>query len=120
MAMRVRSGIHVQLESEADELIFGSLEGVTSREAKSDILTPWKEKHRRSHEIMTRSGAPVDGAVRRGLFHRAYNPVQTHLNSYDGATHSMKMDAHWDSEQGEPIATLSPQMTQVLGVARVD
>lgn len=120
MAPRVRNGVHAQFEALADELIFGSLQGVTSREAKSDILTPWKEKHRKSHEIMTRSGAPVDAQVRRGNFHRAYNPVHTHLNSYEGATRAMKLDSNWDAEQGEPVQFLSSEMAQAVGLQRMD
>lgn len=78
-----RYGIHPLLEAEANRLIKESLAGVTSQSAKSDILTPWKEKDRRDREVYAESGAP-DAAVRKGMYHRAYNPVSSHLNSRDG------------------------------------
>lgn len=117
---RVRNGRHEQLEAEADRLIAESLEGVTSREAKADIMTPWKEKHRKTHEILSRTGHPVDPAIRKGIFGRAYNPVQTHLNSYDGPTRPIKMDSQWDPEEGQPINSLSESMSQAVGVDRYD
>lgn len=120
MANRVRYGTHAQLEAEADAWIAASLVGVTSREAKSDIMTPWKEKHRRTHEILTRTGAQVDPNVRKGMFIRAYNRAYPHLNSYDGATRPIKMDSHWDPEEGAPISSLSDSMQAVVGVDRVD
>lgn len=76
-------GIHQQLEDAATELIRKSLEGVTSMSAKSDILTPWKEQDRRRREVYTESGVP-DGALRRGMYHRAWNSRRPHLNSVDG------------------------------------
>lgn len=116
---RVKSGIHEQLEAEADALIFGSLKDVTSREEKSDVLTPWKEKNRKSREILSRTGHPIDGALRRGMYHRAYNPVQTHLNSYDGTgSRPIKMSATWDDENGDSTSYVSPQMKTVFGVER--
>ena len=78
-----RFGIHPLLEAEANRLIKESMAGVTSQAAKSDILTPWKEKDRRDREVYAESGAP-DAAVRKGMYHRAYNPVASHLNSRDG------------------------------------
>lgn len=79
----VHSGIHQHLETLANELIFGSLKGVTSQAAKSDVLTPWKEYYRKSREVLSSSGV-VDASVRRGMFHRAANPSAPHLNSRDG------------------------------------
>lgn len=118
---RVRSGVNELLEAEADALIFGSLKDVTSREEKSDILTPWKEKNRRSREILSRSGHAIDPALRRGMFHRTYNRVQTHLNSYDGPTRPIRMDARWDDENGEPTSyPISTGMKEVFGVERDD
>lgn len=117
---RVKSGIHEQLEAEADALIFGSIKDVTSRAAKSDILTPWKEKNRKSREILSRTGHPIDGSLRRGMFNRVYNPVQTHLNSYDGPTRPIKMDSNWDDEHGGNDFTPSYQMKQAFGVERED
>jgi len=78
-----RNGVHPILEAEANRLIKESMAGVTSQSAKSDILTPWKEKDRRDREIYVESGAP-DAATRRGMYHRSYNPTAGHLNSRDG------------------------------------
>jgi len=115
--------VHKQLEAEADELIFGSLEGVTSREAKSDILTPWKDKHRKVHEVLVRSGSP-DPSVRRGIFVRAYNSAQPHLNSYDGPTRPIRMNEQFDPDlvegQGGTPNLLSPAMAAAVGVERAD
>ena len=80
----VRCGIHAPLEQAANELIFGSLRGVTSQEAKSDILTPWKENDRRSKEILTSSGNPPDAQIRRGMYHRAINRDKPYLNAREG------------------------------------
>jgi hypothetical protein len=120
MADRVKYGIHEQLEAEADRLIAESLIGVTSREAKSDILTPWKMKHRKIHEVLTRTGAPVDPAVRKGQFTRAYNPRQTWLNSYDGPTRPIRMDAGWDPDSTFSSVPLSESMALAIGVDRFD
>lgn len=79
----VRCGIHPLLEAEANAIIFGSLKGVTSQSAKSDILTPWKEADRRAREVLSSSGS-VDPALRRGMYHRAANALQPHLNGRDG------------------------------------
>jgi hypothetical protein len=91
----VRSGIHPQLEEEANRLIKESLEGVTSQSAKSDILTPWKEQNRKSKEVYTSSGSP-DSSTRSGMFHRTINRTKPHLNSVDGvpggARKSTKVD----------------------------
>jgi hypothetical protein len=76
-------GVHAPLEDAATELIRLSLEGVTSMSEKSDILTPWKEMDRRRREVYTESGTP-DGALRRGMYHRAWNSQHRHLNSIDG------------------------------------
>lgn len=79
----VRHGVHKELEAAADELIRESLEGVTSMEAKKDILTPWKEQDRRNREVYSASGVP-DAALRKGMYHRAWNSRDTHLNSREG------------------------------------
>jgi hypothetical protein len=81
--MRLRHGVCHQLEEEADRLIADSLKGVTSRDAKSDILTPWKLEDRLNREVMTSTGV-ADPAVRRGMFHRRWNSKHSHLNSRDG------------------------------------
>jgi hypothetical protein len=81
--LRLRHGVCRQLEDVATALITESLRGVTSRSAKSDILTPWKEEDRATREILTSTGV-ADPSVRRGMFRRAWNPRQSHLNSRDG------------------------------------
>lgn len=81
--MRLRFGRCRELEGIADELIRESLTGVTSRAAKSDILTPWKQQDRWDHEVYPGSGV-ADPAVRRGMFGRAWNRRHPHLNSRDG------------------------------------
>ena len=80
---RMRYGVAKGLEAEADALIAKSLQGVTTHEAKSDILTPWKEAQRRRREVYVGSGTP-DPAVRQGMFHRRTNPTRPQLNSRDG------------------------------------
>ena len=81
--MRLRFGTCRELEAQADELIRQQLDGVTSRAAKSDILTPWKQQDRWDHEVYPGSGI-ADPAVRKGVFGRAWNPKYPHLNSRDG------------------------------------
>lgn len=81
--MRLRFGTCAELEEAATRLIHDSLIGVTSREAKSDILTPWKQEDRWNHEVYPASGI-ADPAVRRGQFSRAWNSRRPHLNSRDG------------------------------------
>lgn len=80
---RMHFGVHPPLEDAATELIRRSLEGVTSMSAKSDILTPWKEMDRRRREVYSESGTP-DGALRRGMYHRAWNSWHPHLNGREG------------------------------------
>jgi hypothetical protein len=80
---QLHSGIHQQLDDAATEMIRKSLEGVTSMAAKSDILTPWKDQDRKRREVYSAEGAP-DGALRRGMFYRAWNSTHRHLNSVDG------------------------------------
>lgn len=81
--MTVRRGVHAQLEAQADRLIRESLKDVTKHSEKADILTPWKEQDRRNREVYVESGTP-DPSVRRGMFHRAYNPERLDLNSREG------------------------------------
>jgi hypothetical protein len=83
IALRLRNGRCLALEEAANAIIFGSLKGVTSRSAKSDVLTPWKEEDRAKREILTGTGT-ADPAVRRGMYHRAWNSRHGHLNSRDG------------------------------------
>jgi hypothetical protein len=116
----VRYGTCAQLEEMATQMILDSLEGVTSRDAKSDILTPWKEKHRALHEIKTRSGAPVDPQVLRGQFTKAYNPEKPHLNSREGAAAAPRASATWDPDDAAPTGMLSPEFAAVIGMERID
>lgn len=81
----LRFGVHRPLEDEADRLIAESLKGVTKHSDKADILTPWKSDDRRKREVYASGGVP-DRSVRQGMFHRAWNPKQQHLNSRDGVS----------------------------------
>lgn len=87
---RLRNGVHQPLEDAATALIKESLAGVTSRSAKSDILTPWKEIARKRREVYVRTGVP-DPSTRSGMFNRAWNPAHSHLNSRDGATSARRI-----------------------------
>jgi hypothetical protein len=87
---RLRNGVHQPLEDAATALIKESLAGVTSRSAKSDILTPWKEIARKRREVYVPGGTP-DAATRSGVFGRAWNPVHSHLNSRDGNSAARRM-----------------------------
>jgi len=80
---QLHSGVHQQLDDAATELIRQSLEGVTSMSEKSDILTPWKDADRKRREVYSEEGIP-DGALRRGMYHRAWNSLYPHLNGADG------------------------------------
>lgn len=85
-----RYGVHQALEAEANRIIKESMAGVTSQSAKSDILTPWKEKDRRDREVYTDGGVP-DAAVRKGMYHRAWNQSSPHLNSRDGVVRGTRI-----------------------------
>lgn len=100
MSLGPRHGVHAALEAEANRLIKESMAGVTSQSAKSDILTPWKEKDRREREIYSRSGT-VDAATRRGMYHRSYNPASPHLNSRDGVAPASRMPRRASSGLGD-------------------
>lgn len=94
-----RYGVHYELESVADALIKESLKNVTSQSEKSDILTPWKEMDRRSREIYVPSGTP-DASLRKGMYHRAYNPLHDHLNGRDGFVTPRRIGRAEDSASG--------------------
>lgn len=94
----VRSGIHPELEAEADRIIKESLVGVTRRSEKSDILTPWKEQDRRSREVYNATGV-AEATTRRGIFHRAWNSARPDLNSVAGPRMSRGMQRR-DSSGG--------------------
>jgi hypothetical protein len=98
----IRYGVHAALEAEADRLLRESLAGVTSQSAKSDILTPWKMQDRISREVYTEAGVP-EPATWSGIYHRAWNPSQTHLNSNDGVVRRRRtstLRAHVDEHGG--------------------
>jgi hypothetical protein len=80
---QLHSGVHQPLDDAATELIRQSLEGVTSMKEKSDVLTPWTEMDRRKREVYVEDGVP-DAALRRGMYHRAWNSSAPHLNSVEG------------------------------------
>lgn len=90
---RVRYGVNPTLEEAADQIIFDYLRGITSREEKSDVLTPWKEKHRLAKEIYNASGFP-DSSIRQGMFGRVLNRARPHLNSRDGLARSAARSEH--------------------------
>lgn len=77
---RSRYGRHSLVEDVADEMIRRSLLGVTRYCDKDDILTPWKSNMRERREILNSTGV-ADPAVRRGMYHRAANPLKKELNS---------------------------------------
>jgi len=88
--MRMHYGVHVGLEEAADELLRQQVASLP-RSQKMDLLTPWKERDRLSREVYNSEGVP-DPALRRGMFHRAWNPKQTHLNSRDAHGYQPKID----------------------------
>jgi hypothetical protein len=86
---RIRYGTHLGMEELADRILFGHLRTITSRRAKSDVLTPWKIKDRIAHEVYTNDGVP-DSSIRQGMYHRVLNRAQPHLNSRDGIASAMR------------------------------
>ena len=96
---RMHFGEHPELEAEANRLLKDSLAGVFSHGAKSDILTPWKQRDRRRREVYTRNGVP-DPSVRRGMFHRAINTERPEMNSRDGIAASNRGRSPRDSTRG--------------------
>lgn len=100
----MKFGVDRELEEQANELIRQSLEGVTSHEAKKDILTPWKQADRYRREVYVVSGTP-DPAIRKGFFHRVYNRFAPHLASRDGvapANHSSKAYYEYHGYEDNP------------------
>lgn len=81
MTGRIHYGRHEALESEADRILSDELRPLPATQ-KQDILTPWKERQRRSHELYVSQGVPE--AVYRGNFHRVYNGDMPHLNNTQG------------------------------------
>ena len=97
--MRLSYGVCQALEAEADRLIFESLATITSREAKADVLTPWKLEDRQDHEVYTASGV-ADPAVRSGQFSRAWNSKYPWLNSRQGHYPVRKVPMTFDGVGG--------------------
>lgn len=108
----VRSGIHPELEAEADRIIKESLVGVTRRSEKSDILTPWKEQDRRSREVYNATGV-AEPTTRRGIFHRAWNPASPHLNSVAGARMGRGMQRRDNSNGFDSMGADAPAPTRL-------
>lgn len=87
-------GVRVDLEDEADRIIFDHLATITRAADKSDVLTPWKvSDRRRREEPVGRKPArsspgevtrDTDGAPERTLLEgfrwRASNPLHSYLN----------------------------------------
>lgn len=80
--MPLRHGVHAPLEEAANALIYEQVRQI-KKHSENDILTPWKEKDRRRHELYVTSGIP-DPANRLGIFHRVTNPVRPEMNSREG------------------------------------
>jgi hypothetical protein len=78
----MRPGVNTQLEEAADALLKESLEGVFSHEAKSDILTPWKDYDRHRREIYP--AEQPERHLRLGMIRRVANRGRPDLNSRDG------------------------------------
>lgn len=95
--MILRHGVHKALEEAANEMLRVSMSGITKHSEKSDVLTPWKENSRRSREVYVPSGTP-DSALRRGSFHRAWNPGSSHLNSVEGFAPPPKVPRNTDQD----------------------
>jgi hypothetical protein len=114
----IKYGVDEELEEQANELIRRSLEGVTSHEAKSDILTPAKAAVRRQRTVQVTGrkqrrgradphqdtsnsellGQP-DRHMRLGMFRRVVNLARPDLNSRDGIApvHRSKGVVGWDA-----------------------
>jgi len=86
--MRMRYGVHRPLEDAADEIIYAEVRKI-KRHSENDILTPWKEKDRRRHEIYVPGGVP-DSANRLGIYHRATNPGRPEMNSREGVSRGLQ------------------------------
>lgn len=96
---RTHYGVHKELEALADEMLREAVADLP-RSQKMDILTPWKERDRLSREIYTADGIP-DPSVRSGMYNRAWNPRDSHLNSRDGHVRGQRTHenfAYWSEE----------------------
>ena len=72
---RLKSGVDWELENEADAMLAKSRVGVTKVSDKKDYLSPDQLERRRAKEVYVEAGVP-DPHLYRGLFKRAYNPLQ--------------------------------------------
>lgn len=81
---KLRNGVYQPLEDIADEIIRQEVASLP-RSEKMDVLTPWKQKERYRREVYASEGI-VDPSIRRGMFHREWNPDYPHLNARDGHT----------------------------------
>lgn len=87
---RTHYGVHAELEAAANEWLRQAVAELP-RSQKMDLLTPWKERDRLSREVYTADGVP-DSAVRSGMYIRAWNPRNSHLNSRDGHVRSNRTE----------------------------
>lgn len=115
----VRFGVHRPLDDAATEMIRKSMEGVTSMAEKSDILTPWKEKDRQSREVYSTTGTP-DSSTRLGMYNRAWNSRDTHLNSRDGVTRASRTGGINDFVQNHIPGDFATGLGNHLGEAGFD
>jgi hypothetical protein len=83
MNERIRSGVDLDLEAQANAILRQSFLDQPDPEAKSLILTEYMLQNRLKREVFVPGGTP-DGAVRKGSFHRAINRQHPHLNATDG------------------------------------
>lgn len=81
---RLRNGVYLPLEEAANEILRKHLAPLP-RSQKTDVLTEWKERDRKNKEVYSSEGT-VDPAIRRGMYHRAWNSDKPHLNARDGYT----------------------------------
>lgn len=84
---QMRRGVFKPLEEEADRLLKESMAHITKHSEKKDVLTPWKRQARYKREVYVGSGV-ADPSIRRGMYHRAYNPARPDLNSRLGSAPS--------------------------------
>lgn len=110
---QLRSGVSLQLEAMADEIIFSHVRDLPPAE-KMDILTTWKMESRLEKEVFNVLGV-ADASVRQGIFGRAYNRYQPHLNSTKSGGNRTKSETPSD-EYAESYDYLSPEMSQIFGI----
>lgn len=100
MSGHIQQGVNAQLEEAADQFIKDSFTHHPDADAKALILTRWMLATRLRREVYTTDGTP-DAAVRRGLFHRAYNPAHPHLNAVEGVAARPKRFQHMNNGPDE-------------------